>query len=197
MNIPDVAIGPIIAAIFGGLATYLISVISKEQKTSEFRQQWIDELREDLSQFSAEAYELFSFVHHQYSKSASKENNDEFLENLFDHTMKVETAKNRIILRLNRKEHQKLLDLLKNYEIKIPLAYDTLEDEDERKNELNKIVASFLMESQNVLKNEWERVKNGEPIFRYTKWISLSFIAGPAAYILIKYIISEFVQFFR
>lgn len=49
LPIPDVAIGAIVAALIAGLVSLLGLVISKEQKTSEFRQAGIDALRTELS----------------------------------------------------------------------------------------------------------------------------------------------------
>ena len=44
-----VASAAIIAAFIGGLFSLIGLIISKEQKTSEFRQAWIDALRSELS----------------------------------------------------------------------------------------------------------------------------------------------------
>jgi hypothetical protein len=46
-------IGPVIAAIITGAIAFLASVLSKEQKTSEFRQAWIDALRNDLAELTS------------------------------------------------------------------------------------------------------------------------------------------------
>jgi hypothetical protein len=45
MEISPVAIGAISAAIITGLLSLVGLIISKENKTSEFRQQWIDSFR--------------------------------------------------------------------------------------------------------------------------------------------------------
>ena len=58
LNIPDVAIGAIAAALIAGLISLLGLIISKEQKTSEFRQAWIDGLRSELSLVIAHANAL-------------------------------------------------------------------------------------------------------------------------------------------
>ena len=49
LNLPDVAIGTMIAAFIAGLVSLLSLIISKEQKVSEFRQAWIDALRAEIS----------------------------------------------------------------------------------------------------------------------------------------------------
>jgi len=43
-------LGPIVAVVIAGAVAFLASVFSKAQKTSEFRQAWIDSLRNDLSE---------------------------------------------------------------------------------------------------------------------------------------------------
>jgi hypothetical protein len=48
-GIPDQAVGAVIAAIIAGSIALLGLIISKEQKVSEFRQQWIDALRQDIA----------------------------------------------------------------------------------------------------------------------------------------------------
>lgn|SRR6266446_644807 len=56
MNIPSSAypaIGAVMAAIIAAGISFLVTVLAKEQKTSEFRQAWIDALRKDLSEFIA------------------------------------------------------------------------------------------------------------------------------------------------
>jgi hypothetical protein len=50
---------PVIAACVAAALAWLIAVLSKEQKTSEFRQAWIDGLREDIADALA--------ARHQYS----------------------------------------------------------------------------------------------------------------------------------
>lgn len=45
------AIGPIIAAIIGAVVALVSLIISKESKLSEFRQAWIDSLRQEIADF--------------------------------------------------------------------------------------------------------------------------------------------------
>ena len=44
-----IPVGVILAALIGGFFSLISLIISKEQKTSEFRQQWIDSLRQEIS----------------------------------------------------------------------------------------------------------------------------------------------------
>ena len=47
------AVATIAAALVAGLVSFIVTVLSKEQKTSEFRQAWIDALRSDIADFVA------------------------------------------------------------------------------------------------------------------------------------------------
>jgi hypothetical protein len=51
VGVPDAAIGATVAALIAGTVSLLGLIISKEQKTSEFRHAWIDALRSDLTAF--------------------------------------------------------------------------------------------------------------------------------------------------
>ena len=51
MEFHPLALGAITAALITGFLSLLGLIISKEQKTSEFRQQWIDALRQELAEF--------------------------------------------------------------------------------------------------------------------------------------------------
>ncbi len=64
MELHPLAIGAIVAALITGILSVLGLVISKEQKTSEFRQQWIDDLRREVSELLAcvEAIRLYGIA---------------------------------------------------------------------------------------------------------------------------------------
>jgi hypothetical protein len=50
--------GAVLAAAIGGAFSFLSLVVAKEQKISEFRQAWIDGLRQDIANFVAAAYHM-------------------------------------------------------------------------------------------------------------------------------------------
>ena len=58
-RIPDVAIGAVVAALIAAIVSLLGLIISKEQKTSEFRQAWIDALRSDLTHLIHRIYPTY------------------------------------------------------------------------------------------------------------------------------------------
>ena len=57
-TIPLAPIATVVAALITALIAYINLTLSKEQKTSEFRQAWIDGLRNDLAAFFSSARAL-------------------------------------------------------------------------------------------------------------------------------------------
>src|SRR5947208_1351430 len=66
------AAGAFLVAWIAGAFSLLGLIISKEQKVSEFRQSWIDALRNDLGLLVAHAYQIQAFIlmHQPYDPSA-------------------------------------------------------------------------------------------------------------------------------
>jgi hypothetical protein len=71
-SIPDAAIGAVVAALIAGTVSLLGLIISKEQKTSEFRQAWIDALRCDLSAFLTQINAIHDSINVRYENLADK-----------------------------------------------------------------------------------------------------------------------------
>ena len=151
-------LGSVIAAIIAGAVAFLASVFSKEQKTSEFRQAWIDSLRNDLAEFIS----ILLQVGDEFSVRQKRGQDLQALRAHLDARQpefeRLEACKARIELRLNPKEHVVLLKAVNA--MTEPSEHDAK-------------AAALIAESQKVLKAEWKRVKRGEPIFRVTKWVSL------------------------
>src|SRR5437667_10151195 len=97
-------LGPVVAAIIAGAVAFLASVFSKEQKVSEFRQTWIDSLRNDLA-------ELISIVLQVADELLVRQKRGEDIQALRAHLrarepefQRVEACKARIQWRLNPEE---------------------------------------------------------------------------------------------
>ncbi|WP_238552207.1 hypothetical protein [Herminiimonas sp. CN] len=168
----------IVAALIAGAISFVNLTLTKEQKTSEFRQAWIDALREDLATFFA-TIRAFSRAH-QELQLFGKDNKDdaplaitgEMVSNL---RYQVAETKYRIQLRLNpkEKEHIELFRLMN-------VAMDTQQRVIERKAETNETllaVEAAASYAPDVLKKEWDRVKKGEFPFRLVRnWIAPAII---------------------
>jgi len=162
------AIGAILAAIIAGGISFISTVLAKDQKTSEFRQAWIDGLRNDIAEEISLFVTLISSVRALVKLNKTNDEINEYLFKKEDYFCKLELVEARIKLRINPKEHSKLLDVLSNLHEYVKTTESFLDKEKGKY-----LVEQFIKESQFVLKTEWRRVKRGEPIFVATKWISL------------------------
>jgi len=174
------AIATVLAAVIAGLISVVSLTLTKEQKTSEFRQAWIDGLRQDLSEYfaaaraMARAFEELATFGNQYSGmpftlpqaqvAALRQN--------------VAVVFYRIKLRLNAEEveHKELLRLLTRVTEQQNQQLKSKSSDPEPIFTAVEAAANF---AQPVLKAEWVRVKQGEPQFRFVRnWLI------PAVFIL-------------
>ena len=161
------AVATVVAALIAGLIAFVNLTLTKEQKTSEFRQEWIDGLREDLATFlsaaraCARAFSAKALLGENYSKVAFPMGDEQIAE------LRLSAAQTfyRIKLRLNpdEVEHVELLRLLTraiDEQNKQQLDQSTTDAE---------ILAALERASdyaRPLLKTEWKRVKSGELPFR-------------------------------
>jgi hypothetical protein len=161
-------LGSVLAAIVAGVVAFLASVLTKENKVSEFRQAWIDGLRDDISEFVSVFYWIVDELAEAGIEPPSLKN--EFIS--------IERMQARIELRLNPKEHAELLRHLHGL-----VRFESYDTKDAKSR--NAAVNSFVFESQKVLKDAWIRVKRGEWTYRLTKWISLLVVAASVAFAIL------------
>ena len=165
-------IGVMFAAIVGGFFSLMNLVSSKEQKVSEFRQDWINSLRESISSYIASLYYLSTLYQHYIEQNPDKKNRFEMTKGVEETYSQVNKMYNDIIFRIN--ENEKKPDLKK-------LNDDFLAALEESRDLFNKNRLEEVKVSCNkvrtyakpLLKIEWERVKSGEPAYRYSKYFSV------------------------
>jgi hypothetical protein len=156
-----VAFGAIIAAIIAASVSFVSLVISKESKISEFRHQWIQELRNCVSDLVSQI-EIIS-AWRQVHKVSDKLSYEDLQESFKDFSENYLTTFNSIALiklRLNPEEHHELLRLIKNLENNYSKLEFLLEAD-----KVNKQIELIINETQNILKDEWVTVKTGEKPF--------------------------------
>jgi len=170
-TIPGVAVGAIIAALIAGLVSLLGLIVSKEQKVSDFRQAWIDGLRSEIASLVSHANAIhgsltvrhISFTGSELGKLA------DYWKDTIKHYVDINDAIYRVRLRLNPQEppSQKVLQTIGQIEeMLVPgkdLDHDALADHEER----------LVMETNAVLKAEWQRVKSGEIVYKVSKYLAL------------------------
>jgi hypothetical protein len=164
------AIGAVTAAVIAGAISFVSTVLSKDQKTSEFRQAWIDSLREELSEFLSHIVTIASFLRIKRARGGTIEQLMDYLEEKDDEVRQAEMMYTRIRLRLNPKEHEVLLEKLRD--VHSLLASPQIFERDH----VNQLSDALTRESQRVLKSEWKRVKRGEFAFVATKYVSLAIL---------------------
>jgi hypothetical protein len=152
------------AALIAGAISFAVTVLAKDQKTSEFRQAWIDGLRNDVSELAGGAISLFSA---KDLKANRNEDSDAYLLERHAEISKLDTLIFRIRMRLNPSEHSEIIALLEFFH----------SDGAASKDEVNSTVSSLVEKTQALLKSEWTRVKKGEFSFRVLKFVSLAVAA--------------------
>lgn len=204
-------------------------IIAKENKTSEFRQKWIDDLRCEISDLKGklsvmidtEWGHLFdkrnnlaksTVAHNKYHKpiflgkatcisvvnyppQPEKSKSTELTQMdiskiLADHLADANKSFSSIELRLNTSDKRDL-ELLKKLDT-LRKTFDVLMGKIAKgdwvgNQELGKLQEfidfekaeeTFINAAREILKNEWERVKKGEWLFRRLKWIGFLFLIG-------------------
>lgn len=168
---PFLAVGP---AILAAIIALISLVISKESKLSEFRQIWIDSLRNEVA-------ELLSNILHIKKLIDNSDGSDESRSATFAALKVADNALMLIKLRLNDKE-SKAQDLLKT----IQEIEDFSNAEEYHQERVDELEIDLLRTSKVVLKAEWDRVKAGEPVFRATKYVMWVSLLGLTAALLHK-----------
>jgi hypothetical protein len=160
--------GAIVAALIAGLFSFFSLVLSKEQKLSELRQSWIEGLRDDLAEFAAgiQAIELLDRAYNEDHAHTTKLS--ELYEVLLEPLTTTRVAYTRIVLRLNPADRSSATQSLISELGKIADLSNRAEYE-----EAGNCIPEMRKQAQLVLKAEWERVKQGEPTFQWSKRIAL------------------------
>lgn len=162
----DAGIASVIAAVIAAAAAVVGLVITKENKTSEFRQYWIDGLRNELAELMEYYLRLRTCEHDERISVRNKIN---FL-----------AAKIRLRISSNTPtpEEKKLLDIINNQMVSVDYASNGIEVE-----------KMYFNYSSSILKSEWERVKRGEKKYRIAVTIAYLILGAFTSYFVLKYII--------
>jgi hypothetical protein len=170
----NLSVGAIGAAAIGGVVSLLSLVISKESKTSEFRQAWIDAFRNDV----AEAISSLTLLLYLFDGRSEESDPTKMHESL----LQANGALVRIELRLNLVEddHKDLQLLIREAEEKFHDAEDGKYDA----KAANDLSLRIIDKTQIILKWEWDRVRNGEPAFQMAKAGAILMIVGTAFYVV-------------
>lgn len=166
-----VAAATVVAAFIAALVSLVSLVNSKEQKTTEFRQAWINSLRTEVARFQSQARYIAGAIH----------NAQRFDPNCFTRDSKsYETyAENRAeisnayyLVSLHFKPDDKDFDKLKG---KMESVLDQLGRPSKVTfDSINKDLEETTLEVRCLLKKEWERVKRGEDPYKWTRYSTIA-----------------------
>ena len=170
-----VALATLAAALIAAAISFVTMTLTKELKTSEFRQGWIDGLREELAAFFGATRGFARAVEASRSPVAMADGKVPLgltAEKISDLRYQAGEMFSKIMLRLNPEEpeHIELLRLLRRSidEQNAMLASGSLDV-------VPTLKAIDLANeyARPVLKTEWERVKKGELPFRIARnWLA-------------------------
>lgn len=180
------AVATLVASLIAAAVGFVNLTLTKELKTSEFRQAWIDALREDLAKFLgaarafARAVEVVHTFGPDYKDKVPLLIGDDKISEL--RYQAAETL-SRIRLRLNpdEPEHDELLRLLVKA---VRIQNETLANGGSIQTTLDAIDAANDY-ARPVLKKEWKRVKAGELPFRIVRnWLAPTIFVVSIAFLV-------------
>jgi len=165
-SMPDAAVGAIGASIVAATFSLIGLTVTKEQKVSDLRQAWIDALRAELSELLEHAHAIHGAASAQY------QTRQELWSNVKEHFAGINRVAASIELRLNPNEAAAKTILACLRELEALISSDSPIDF----KSMAAIERRLVSASQPFLKDEWERVKRGEPTYRIAKhasWLGL------------------------
>ncbi|WP_230483351.1 hypothetical protein [Sphingomonas sp. Leaf21] len=156
----DISIGAVGAAIIAGFVSILGLIIGKEQKISEFRQAWIDDLRKCMIAYLVQINAIADAIRARAQPGAPN------TTAIIDSYKALNEASHGIILRINPTE-KPAKALLKSME-----AFESLAAINANLTPTNIKAAEeeYVEASKELLKDEWKRVKRGERTYVASKY---------------------------
>ncbi len=167
-------LGAVMAAFVAGIFALLGLLIAKENKTSEFRQLWIDALRQDIADY-ASAVNSCNFYEHSRINAPKPEIELEYEKLLQPMLSTAANAQMRIRLRVNPDDSDEKLKPLNTALLQkldaIQLAFNN-SDFDKAADILKDLHGTAAP----LLKLEWNRVKQGEPTYVRAKQLAATLV---------------------
>jgi hypothetical protein len=159
-----------LTAWIAGTVSVLGLLISKEQEVSRFRQAWIDDLRRDIAEIIARIYQIHAYFHKSVPIYDDSFDYAAFWKATRDDYLELNRASIRVKLRVNRDENASALVLQSLNDIE-QLFKDDLGTVEVAATlaRIHTIVSALERDMPPLLKREWQRVKSGEPVYRFAK----------------------------
>ncbi|EIN6343187.1 hypothetical protein LPQ31_004639 [Vibrio parahaemolyticus] len=169
MGMPDyfyTTAAAIVAAWLTAAFAFFTLINTKHSKTSEFRQQWIDKLREEISTFLSTVLHMCS-ISTQINNTENGElkiklqgERDKFYQTVMQQQLSIR-------LKINKGDKNKQLRRLNILLLAWLNDVSALADQNDYDG-CRRCAAEAQETASEILKLEWERVKAGEKAYRYT-----------------------------
>ena len=148
----------LLTTLFASSLALLGLTLGKDNKVSEFRQQWIDGLREDVSEFLANVQHVWAASIGHISREAPT-----------DALLKVNELSSRIRLRLDpcKPESKNLIAKMKELRDLVCTSGTT---------EPEMMLSAHAVEDTTIplLERAWKKVQSGERSYRICRWLSIA-----------------------
>ncbi|BDM64758.1 hypothetical protein NFHSH190041_22100 [Shewanella sp. NFH-SH190041] len=170
-------IGALFTAMIAGFFAFINLISSKEQKVSEFRQDWINQLRNAISEYiSSLSYLSILYKHHSEQESSKKKSKLDMAQSVDETYSKLNKSYNDILFRINPKEKNKKHTLINN---EFLTALSETRELYMKSDFLGAVKACDKLRNKTkpLLKYEWIRVKSGEPKFKFWKNFAVLILA--------------------
>lgn len=187
ITLPDtvfITFGVVVAAIIAGVFSYINLVSVKESKISEFRQNWINELRKEIASYISSVRGLIQNISNdnygkgQANSMAAKFNHAE----LYNEVLNSKTS---ILLRINDKEEDPKKQVINDK--CLVLVEEIYNDFEGAKFGLaEEKIESLIENSRKLLKYEWNRARDGEKAYTDAKKNAVNMIRV-SKYLLIAF----------
>ena len=167
-----ILLGAMFAALVAGFFAFMNLVALKENKVSEFRQDWINSLRDSISCYVSSLTYLSTLYMHHGEKNVDKKDKFDMTRDIEEIYLKVNESYNDIVFRINENEKSKKGKRVNN-EFLTALR-KTREYYNKSQFTEARIACHDLRDkAKPLLKFEWKRVKNGELNYRISKYFSI------------------------
>lgn len=181
-SISQLGLGAALAASIAGIFSTLGLIISKEQKISDFRREWIEDLRVGIASFMGNANLFLSL--HEYSTDDLT--NSEVLKMFREEIVAMYAASSRVRLKLDKNDPlaAPVLEAMRAIEAltRNPTS-PSIEQIADHEEEL-------VRHSRVLMRREWKRVREGEAVYRTAKFlamgIALAGMTGGFAYMMTR-----------
>lgn len=163
-------IGAVAAAIISGAIAVVQLVISKEDKLSEFRADWIRAITDDLARCLAEVEVLMKLVELELPACGTglpPERLLAFRREHAEHYATLGETYHRLLLRLDSEEHQPVIDVLRTINTQFHGNCSNFEEVAQTRDRLIEV-------TRDLSHAVWERIRTGQPQFQLAKRLAIA-----------------------